>query len=211
MIFLNTNKLLKRMLIILFSFASLAVSAKSMREIWLSMPDSMVRYLNKSKRIEFLDYVDMKVKTDVTNLLQGSSVMDTITSNYLSVKLNEVSVIQMRLLPVSGSDSLLCVVRTYSAPAAESTVNFFTQDWQLVGSMSFDSKQLIAKPDTMSEQRFTELRAMIEPVMVQAELSADRDELFLQLSMPLLNSEDKKAVGSIISQIKLKWNGETFK
>ena len=193
MIFLNTNKLLKRMLIILFSFASLAVSAKSMREIWLSMPDSMVRYLNKNKRIEFLDYVDMKVKTDVKNLLQGSSVMDTITSNYLSVKLNEASSIQMRLLPVRGSDSLLCIIRTYSAPAAESVV------------------QLIAKPDTMSEQRFAELRAMIEPVMVQAELSAESDELFLQLSMPLLNSEDKKAIGSIISQRKIKWNGETFK
>ncbi len=211
MIFLNTNKLLKRMLIILFSFASLAVSAKSMREIWLSMPDSMVRYLNKNKRIEFLDYVDMKVKTDVKNLLQGSSVMDTITSNYLSVKLNEASSIQMRLLPVRGSDSLLCIIRTYSAPAAESVVNFFTQDWQPVGSMSFDGRQLIAKPDTMSEQRFAELRAMIEPVMVQAELSAESDELFLQLSMPLLNSEDKKAIGSIISQRKIKWNGETFK
>ena len=117
--------MLKRILIILFAFASLTVSAKSMREIWLSMPDSMVRYLNKSKRIEFLDYVDMKVKTDVKNLLQGSSVMDTITSNYLSAKLNEASAIQMKLLPVHGSDSLLCVVRTYSAPAAESTVNFF--------------------------------------------------------------------------------------
>ena len=119
--------MLKRILIILFAFASLTVSAKSMREIWLSMPDSMVRYLNKSKRIEFLDYVDMKVKTDVKNLLQGSSVMDTITSNYLSAKLNEASAIQMKLLPVHGSDSLLCVVRTYSAPAAESTVNFFSQ------------------------------------------------------------------------------------
>ena len=203
--------MLKRILIILFAFASLTVSAKSMREIWLSMPDSMVRYLNKSKRIEFLDYVDMKVKTDVKNLLQGSSVMDTITSNYLCAKLNEASAIQMKLLPVHGSDSLLCVVRTYSAPAAESTVNFFSQDWQPVGDMSFDGGQFIVKPDTMSEQRFVELKAMIEPVMVQAELSADCDELFLQLSTPLLNSEDKKAVGSIISQRKLKWDGEIFK
>ena len=138
--------MLKRILIILFAFASLTVSAKSMREIWLSMPDSMVRYLNKSKRIEFLDYVDMKVKTDVKNLLQGSSVMDTITSNYLSVKLNEASTIQMKLLPVRGSDSLLCVVRTYSAPATESTVNFFTQDWQPLGDMSLDGGQFIVKP-----------------------------------------------------------------
>ena len=77
--------------------------------------------------------------------------------------------------------------------------------------MSFDGGQFIVKPDTMSEQRFVELKAMIEPVMVQAELSADCDELFLQLSTPLLNSEDKKAVGSIISQRKLKWDGEIFK
>ena len=52
---------MKKLFIIAYSLlvASFA-SAQNMREIWLSMPDSLVPYLNNSLRTEVADYVDMK-------------------------------------------------------------------------------------------------------------------------------------------------------
>jgi Protein of unknown function (DUF3256). len=60
------------------------------------LPDSLILYLDKSKRIEMVDYIDMKVRADVKNALEGMSIMDTLTHDYLQVTLNEASTLQMR-------------------------------------------------------------------------------------------------------------------
>ena len=82
--------------IALATFFTNISQAKDIREIWLSMPDSLISYLDKSKRIEMVDYIDMKVKADVKNALEGTSVMDTLTNEFLQVTLNEACTLQMR-------------------------------------------------------------------------------------------------------------------
>ena len=52
------------------------------------MPDSLLPYLNKNQRLELLELRDMKVKAEVKNLLNGNTVMDTLTTNYLSLTLS---------------------------------------------------------------------------------------------------------------------------
>ena len=79
----------KRLIMMLVMLSCMASQAKNIREIWLSMPDSLISYLDKNKRIEMVDYIDMKVRADVKNSLEGSSVMDTLTHDFLQVTLNE--------------------------------------------------------------------------------------------------------------------------
>jgi hypothetical protein len=38
------------------------------RNAWLSMPDTIIAYLNKNLRQEHMDYMDMKVTSQVKNL-----------------------------------------------------------------------------------------------------------------------------------------------
>ena len=47
-------------------------SAQTMEQWWLNMPDTLFSYINKSKRIEAMDYRNMGLKLDVTNLLKGN-------------------------------------------------------------------------------------------------------------------------------------------
>lgn len=73
------------------------------------------------------------------------------------------------------------------------------------------AESLIQKPDTMSETRFSELKAMIEPRMVSALLLQNENSLVVRLSLPLLSAEDKKAVSAIKVQRSFNWNGKIFK
>ena len=74
----------------------------SMRDLWIQMPDSIVPYLNNSVRTEMADLYQMKVKAESRNLLEGTSVIDTLTSDYMRVSLNSNSAMQIKQLPTEA-------------------------------------------------------------------------------------------------------------
>jgi len=203
---------MKRLWLIAWMMAVVSMAhAQAIEQWWLSMPDSLLGYMNKSKRIEAMDYQHMGLKIDVTNLLKGSTTVDTLTNEFLQVKLSEAALLQMRLLP-KDSDSVVCVVKTLFAPEAESSVAFYDRNWKRVGQLTADTlaAPFLSRPDTMATGRFEELSRLVDPVMVRCTLSVSDATLTQELSLPLLTKEEKQAMKAIIKQRKLKWNGERF-
>ena len=198
--------------------ASTGVGAKSMKDLLVSMPDSLLPYLDRNLRLELPELQEMGVKAEVKNLLEENSVMDTLTADFLQLRLSKVAILQMKKLP-TGNDSLVCVIKTIAGPEKESQVMLFDQDWNSKDVQKlFDGKSLqqlagtlVQKPDTMSEGRFAELQSMIEPQMVNALLMQHDNSIVVRLSLPLLSAEDKKAINVIKMQRKFNWNGKTFK
>lgn len=197
--------------------ASTGMGAKSMKDLLVSMPDSLMPYLDKNLRQEMPELQEMGVKAEVKNLLGENSVMDTLTSDFLQIRMSKLSTLQLKKLPTEMGDSLLCVVKTFAGPEKESELYLFDQDWKPLKSVNsgFDlnslASSLIQKPDTMSEERFAELKAMIEPMMVNAQLLQYENALVVRLSLPLLSADDKKSVSTIKVQRKFNWDGKTFK
>ena len=194
---------------------STGVGAKSMKDLLVSMPDSLMPYLDKNLRQEMPELQEMGVKAEVKNLLGENSVMDTLTADFLQIRMSKLSTLQMKKLPAeAGSDSLLCVVKTLAGPEKESELYLFDQDWKPV-DIGFDlnslATSLVQKPDTMTEERFEQLKMMIEPQMVSAMLLQHENAIVVRLSLPLLSSDDKKAVNVIRVQRKFNWNGRSFK
>lgn len=205
------------LLLMLLTFAT-NMSAKSLNELWVSMPDSLMPMVNKSQRIEFLDLKNLGVKAEVDNLLGESCQLDSVTSDYLKLTTSPSSLYEMRLLPQTSGDSLLCIVRTFSAPEKESELKFYDQEWKelegtslLPSNLSDVSLYMQAKPGTMSLERYHELQAMIEPQMFHLTWSEDGNELVSQLSLPLLGKEEKAQMLALLMQRKFKWDGEKFK
>lgn len=198
---------------------ALAVQAKSLRELWVSMPDSLVPVLTQNMRVEFTELQDMKVKAEVTTSLGDTSVMDTLTNDFMQIRLSRVCTLQLKKLPQTGGDSIICMVRTLAAPEKESEVMFFDQQWQqLEMTHCFDGENiqgvcesLLQRPDTMSVSRFEELKAMIEPRIMSALLMQHENAIVFRLALPLLSVEDKKLINAIKVQRKFKWNGKIFK
>lgn len=193
---------------------SSGAGARSMKDLLVSMPDSLVPFLDKNLRLEFAELQEMGVKAEVQNLLGDTSVMDTLTTDFLQLRTSSVSTLQMKRLPVAGGDSILCVVTTFAGPEKESELNLYTQNWKPLPSgidLQSQAMSLVQKPDTMSEERFVELKRMIEPRMVYALLLQHEDAIVVRLSLPLLSEEEKKQVNAIKMQRKFNWGGRTFK
>ena len=192
----------------------------TMRDVWQSMPDHLLPYLHQNLRTELLELHDMKVKAEVKNLLSGTSVMDTLTTDYTFLHLSEYSTLSLKLLTRSDSTQLICFVKTVMAPEAESEVRFFDVNWQsldipsglpLQESAEALLSRMTVKPADMEEGRFEELRKMIDPVMCHVMLSPAASTLVMQLSIPALTRQERDDIQPIIKQISFKWDGQTFK
>ena len=207
----------KLFLLVMAVLLSVSVQAKTLRDLWLSMPDSLLPTLNKNLRLEFLDLVDMQVKPEVKNLLGEECLMDSVTSDFLEVTTSSSAQIQMGLLHQTSGDSVLCVVRTYSAPEKESEVKFYNQQWQELPSKNFFSSEvwqlgkfIKEKPDTLSEGKYRELISSIEPFMLLAKLSMNDNSMIFKVSLPLVSVEDKTNIEALLVQRKFKWDGRKF-
>ena len=187
------------------------VHAKTVREFWLTMPDSVLHYLDKSKRTEMVDYVDMQVKASAKNVLKGESVIDTLTNEYAKITLNCSSELQIRRLWNTSGDSLFCVLKTLKGPLEDSEIALYTQDWVKTDDVKIDVSSLVAKPDSMNEETFRELSSLMDVKLVGAQLMLDEDALVVNLSVPMLTKEESERLKAVLLQRKLKWNGQNFK
>ena len=199
-------------LILMLVFSVETSLGKTMREVWIDMPDSITMYLTKSMRTELADYVDMKVSAATKNAIGDTVRIETLTSDYIAITLSESSKLEMKLLPRDGSN-IICMVRTYYGTAAESIISFWQLDWQQLPDISMpalENIELIKKPDSLSVTEFNKIKAMISPKMIEMRLSPDDNSLLLSYSLPDVNKEDSELIKSILVQKKINWNGEIF-
>ena len=113
---------------------------------------------------------------------------------------------------LSSCDSVLCVVRSWDGPKRDSEVQLFDRQWKpLQAPFTFSADSFVCRPDTMSEECFSRLVAMLDPIMFSVSLSPAENVLLVKLSPVVPNPEDEKAIEQILVQRKLKWDGKTFK
>lgn len=197
---------------------SITTQAREIRSVWKSMPDSLVLAIDKVRRLEMLDLVDYKVKAEVDNRLGSHSVMDTITSNYLHIMVSKASELSMRLLPTAEGDTLVCMVYTYKAPKPESKISFYSLDWQQLdaskylpfASIADVADSLYIKPDSISQERYAELRNDVVVVLVSAQQSIENDDICLSLSLPMAAKDNKASMTAIADKRKLVWTGKKY-
>jgi hypothetical protein len=196
----------KIFLILLVTFSLLPLNAQNMRQIWLEMPDSIVPYLNRSLRTELADYVTMGMKSEVMNALRDTTRIEKLTDDYILVQLSNATKLEIKSLDAST----IAMVQTWCGPLAESKLSLFSNNWE-VKPLNIDVSSMFVKPDTMSQQRYSELLDMANVTMNEMQLSVKDNSLTIKYSVPLLSSTDKKEMQAILRQRKLNWNGTTFK
>lgn len=191
--------------------AVMPCDARSVSEMWLSMPDSLLPYLSSSQRTELTDLVSMGVKPEVQNKLHDKTSIDTLTASYMRVRLSDVSTLELKMLP-AGSDSLLCMVTTVSGPEKESDIAFYDTSWQKT-TVSITLPAVTARPDTMSVERYDSLQRLLEPQMTWCRLSPADNTLTVAPSAPLVNKSDRQKLNAIMKERTLAWDEslKTFK
>ena len=201
--FLDMKKIL---IIICFLTCWLGVSAQSLREVWIEMPDSILPYLSKSQRTELADYVEMKAEPAVLSTFGDSVRIERMTNNYLLLKANEATRLEIKLL----DNNTLALVQTWMAPAAESKLRLFNLQWQPKEAV-VAYKVNIVKPDSMSDEDFADLKTLMSPRLKEYRLSADNNSLLVSWNYPLLSKKDVKCVTEILKSQVLNWTGKDFR
>ena len=196
--------------ILLLLVANGFANAQGVSKAWQDMPDSLVEYLPRGSRIQLIDTYTITGQSDVQNNLEGRSRIDTLTADFIQVRLSEALTLQLKQLIAATGDSVLCLVRTYMGPVSESSVEIYSMSWKKISIIDLSGYNLISKPDTMTDDRFHELKAFMSPMLISASLSAEDDELTITPSIPFSNPDVENELKSLILQRKLKWNKKTF-
>ena len=198
------NRLLSLLILALFT-TDPCVSA-NMKDIWLSMPDSIIPYLDKNLRLQFLDYESLHVNTTVTNKLHGESKLDTLTSDFIRIQLSQSSSIEIKRLPYAAGDSILCVIKTYGTDMKESQIAFYKQQWD---TLPIRTDFLHSHSATSNNSHTYANHAPIpqEATMIWLSLDVSSENLTIYQTDPI---GKEKADNSTKQQRIVKWNLKTF-
>ena len=188
----------------------ITMMAQQVCKMWVNMPTSVAGALEKSGRQELLDLKQMKKAATIAGPLGERCSIDTLTADFLSVRMNDVYTLQMKMLPTSSGDSLLCLVQTYAGPQPESRIAFYSPDWKALSMPQMHLDVDLQRPDTMSEDDFNKLQALFDPKLVSFSLSPSSAELVVALSPAAISEEEKANIKRLKLQNKLNWNGKTF-
>lgn len=180
-------------------FLAFSAQAQTMRSLWITMPDSLVPYLNASTRTSMVDMMGSGM--DTNNLLSGQSRVDTLTADYLKATLTEASTIELKRFATAQGDSAIAVVNTFYGSEPESRLSFYSTSWQLLAA-NISADAAIQRPDTMDEETYETLQLMIDPEILAYQLSPDNATMAVAYSLPMLSEAEKKRVRAILQEKK---------
>ncbi|MBE6303066.1 MAG: DUF3256 family protein [Bacteroidales bacterium] len=197
-------------LFLMFAFAA-QTNAQEMRTIFVEMPDSIIPLLTKSNRADCVDFLDAKMKARVTNRFDGHSELLQLTPDYLKMQLTGHTFLQMKLLPRSSGDTIICMINTVCAEACDSRIRFYTKKWQQITP----AEKLLQKP--MIKDFFTpgdpleKILQIADIYLVELKLFPLVKTMQASYTMPAyMSRKDSAFVTKNMHLIEYQWTGKTF-
>ena len=196
----------KRLIFITLTMVfALAMQAQStLRNAWLSQPDSLFPYLDKDKRAEMLGFFDMDINDKVKNSLNEGSKINALTDDYLDAAMNESSRLEMKLFVNQTGDTTLCVVKTLNGLMKESQIFMTTPDWTCLRRINTPQDLTSFVPDTIPPDTLLKLQELVTPLVVETRLSANDDDVVQQISVPILTKEEMAWTNRFLLKRKFK-------
>lgn len=165
-----------------------AVQAQEAKTFFKNMPDSLSPLLTAVNRADCIDFLESKMKAEVTNRFGGKSEMTELASDYIRVQMTPQSLWQMKLLATSDSTRLICTVATVCAPACDSDVHFYTTDWKELPASDFLTlpvmKDFLSLPDTVTDYEVRDAGEKADMLLMRADLSAKDKTLTFTFTTP---------------------------
>lgn len=165
----------------------------TMGEVLKAMPDSLIPYLTHNNRLDCLDFKDAGMKAEVKNAFDGKTELVKLTDDMALFQLNAAVQMDIRLLHHVDEGQVLCIITTWGADMQESSIQFFTTQWQ-----QLETERYIAIPEDMG------------PYTAQWESGATDVLLTLKHAIFIERPAIEGQEDPNIWQINLKWNGNLF-
>ena len=159
-------KINKLVITIFFSavglFVSTALQAQEAKTLFVNMPDSLSPLLTKVNREDCIDFLESKMKAQVENRFGKKSEMTDLGKDYIRMQMSVQSTWQMKVLALNDSTNVICTVSTACAPACDSSIRFYTDDWKPLTTSLFITLPVMGDflntPDSAGVYEFDEAR-----------------------------------------------------
>lgn len=124
-------------LLTLMIVLSATAQRADIRQLFLSMPSSVLPSLNEERKEELLAQYDAHkegraytLKEIPYSLTSTAATIHTITPDYLELKLDEVSSLQLKVLPKGWRGYMVSMVLTSEVVPRQSILLFYDQQWR---------------------------------------------------------------------------------
>ena len=167
-----------------------SLQAQEAKTFFKNMPDSLSPLLTAVNRADCIDFLESKMKAEVTNRFGGKSEMTELTPDYIRVQVTPQSTWQMKLLSVNDSTRLICTVSTVCAPACDSHIKLYTTGWEELPAASYLASLpnmndfILPASDTVDVYRYQNARLQADMLLMKADLSGKDATLTFTFTTP---------------------------
>lgn len=197
-----------------------AVDTLTLERAFADLPVRSMDLLNRSTRLDMLDYLRADSLLVATNTMGGTSQIEKASKDYLRVRLTPVSTIELAILPYRDPKSPRIAMVIYTIGSAEeapdSDIAFYDGSMRLM-----ERDRLFPEPQLKeffeipkgSQTSMKEIREMIPFPAAEYTLTPDPMTLTGRLSVaPLLSVEDRKLVELFLRPgLTWHWDGRRWK
>lgn len=226
---LNTRLCGRIMITIMIGVSSLSVYANksvdnttladtlTVRDIFKKIQNPSLEILPISTRLDMLDYWDVDSIYKAINALGGISYLESLSDNYMKVKISKVSSLEIKILPMKKGRLILTVYTIGDSPQAkDSELKFYDEALnELPADKHFVMpavKDFFEIPKG-SKTSMKELEQMIPFPTIEYSANAETNNLKAKLTVEAYMDVDDWNIAKIFLKpdIILEWNKDKFK
>ena len=100
-----------------------------MADVFKQMPDSLMPYLTKNNRLDMIDFMEARMKAEVTNMLDGKSEMTALADDSLSIRMSNTLRVGLRLVERDSTVIAFRKVYTVSDTQQMTVTHYFSTSW----------------------------------------------------------------------------------
>lgn len=194
---------------LVFTFMSLVMYSQTMKEIFATLPDSILPSLTKNDRLDCIDFIENNMTTEVNNALKGKTRLTVLTDNLAKIQVSPLTEMQICKL-ATANGYIICLVHSSNVGGWDSTIRFYDSTWKLLDTSKFidlpTTSDYIPQPADMDASAYSNIINLADFPLIQA----DFDNTTLSLIYTSSNSNDEKYKTTVLPLvqpvIKFNWN-----
>lgn len=189
----------------------------SARRAFLEMPAGVLDLLSHDTRLDMLTYYDNDSTYRATNNLNGLSTLQTVTPDFLSVQLTDVSSMQFKVLRLKDGKEILMTIYSTGGEgeSIDSDIQFYDADLRpLKKEKYFPTPELGDFFDLKGyKTKLKEIREMMPFYTIMFEANPDNSNVTGTLTVgDTLTLEDLRIIEMFRKpNVTFLWNGKEFK
>lgn len=189
----------------------------SARRAFMEMPVGVLDLLSKDARFDMLAYYDNDSIYLQLNNLKGESFLEKVTDDFLSVRLTNVSTLQIKILELSSGEDIIMTVYTTGrkGEALDSDISFYDTNFEELPKEKYFPTPKISDFFQTKNKKISmkDIENIMPFYTIWFQASPDNSNVRGSITLDdIMTTEDRALVeDSVKPSVTFVWNGKSFK